>query len=50
MGGGHGSTQVLDTCFAILFLHRVNLAKDLTDKLNEQAAAAAPGRPPARRD
>lgn len=49
----HGSSDVMDTCFAILFLHRVNLAKDLTDKLNELAAAApaaAGGQPPARKD
>jgi LSD1 subclass zinc finger protein len=33
-GGGYpGSTLVLDTCFALLFLKQANLAKDLTDKL-----------------
>jgi predicted Zn finger-like uncharacterized protein len=50
-GGGHGSEPVIDTSFAILFLHRVNLAKDLTDKLMELAAAPpAVGPPPARKD
>jgi hypothetical protein len=29
----HGSTPVLDTCFATLFLRQANLAKDLTSKL-----------------
>ncbi len=32
-GGYFGSHPVLDTCFALLFLKRANLAKDLTDKL-----------------
>jgi hypothetical protein len=32
-GRYHGSTVTLDTCFALLFLKRANLAKDLTDKL-----------------
>ena len=36
---GHGSDPFTDTCFALLFLQRVNLAKDLTDKLNELNAA-----------
>ncbi len=50
-GGGHGSTDVLDTCFAILFLQRTNLAKDLTDKLEElRAARPAAGSSPARKD
>jgi hypothetical protein len=41
-----------DTCFALLFLKRANIAKDLTDKLNELSrelgvsrAPAAPGAP-----
>jgi hypothetical protein len=49
VGGGHGSTDIVDTCLAILFLQRVNLAKDLTDKLLERAVGAAappPGGPP----
>jgi hypothetical protein len=33
VGGYPGSSAVVDTCFALLFLKRANLAKDLTDKL-----------------
>ena len=40
---------VPDTCFALLFLRRANLVKDLTDKLRERrlatTAAAAPPQP-----
>ena len=39
---------VPDTCFALLFLQRANIVKDLTDKLRQArrlAAAAQPGRP-----
>jgi hypothetical protein len=36
-------TRVPDTCLALLFLQRVNLAKDLTDKLRELEALL--GRP-----
>jgi hypothetical protein len=32
-GGYPGSSPVIDTCFALLFLKRANLAKDLTKKL-----------------
>lgn len=32
--GGLPTTDVADTCFALLFLHRVNLAADLTDQLS----------------
>jgi hypothetical protein len=32
------SNRVVDTCFALLFLQRVNLAEDLTDKLHELEA------------
>jgi hypothetical protein len=32
-GGYFGSHPILDTCFALLFLERANLATDLTDKL-----------------
>jgi hypothetical protein len=41
----HG--DVADTCFALLFLTRANLAKDLTDKLRELMGltTAAPQRP-----
>jgi hypothetical protein len=39
---------VPDTCFALLFLKRANIAKDLTDKLREMmgwsAAGASPGK------
>jgi hypothetical protein len=40
---GHGSAAFPDTCFALLFLQRVNLVKDLTDKLNEMNAALMAG-------
>jgi hypothetical protein len=49
--GGHGASPLVDTCFALLFLHRVNLAKDLTEKLEEiggarpQLNAVPPPRP-----
>jgi hypothetical protein len=50
-GGGHGSIPVTDTCLALLFLQRVNLAKDLTDKLMElRALGPVAGAPPARKD
>jgi hypothetical protein len=39
---GHGATGFTDTCFALLFLQRVNFVQDLTDKLNEAIAAVAP--------
>ena len=49
--GSHGSIPVTDTCLALLFLQRVNLAKDLTDKLLElRALGPAAGAPPARKD
>lgn len=32
-GGYHGSSPILDTCLALLFLKQANLVKDLTDKL-----------------
>ncbi len=32
-GNYHGSTRTLDTCFALLFLKRANLATDLSRKL-----------------
>ena len=32
-GGYHGAAPVLDTCFALLFLKRANLAEDLTGRL-----------------
>jgi hypothetical protein len=32
-GKYHGSDYILDTCFALLFLKRVNLTRDLTDRL-----------------
>jgi hypothetical protein len=38
---GHGACPVLDTCFGLLFLQRVNLAEDLTDKLREIAESPA---------
>ncbi len=36
---GIGTGSITDTCFALLFLQRVNLVKDLTDKLDELNAA-----------
>src|SRR5262249_6483285 len=40
--------RVPDTCFALLFLKRADIAKDLTDKLREimawNAATAPPGK------
>jgi len=34
MAGGYpGAMPIVDTCFALLFLKRANLAKDLTKKL-----------------
>lgn len=37
---------VPDTCFALLFLKRANLVKDLTDKLREVAMQAVPAQNP----
>ncbi|MCI0638642.1 MAG: hypothetical protein L0Y70_06180 [Gemmataceae bacterium] len=42
---GHGHSPLVDTCFALLFLQRANLAKDLTDKLTEVEFASAPALP-----
>jgi serine/threonine protein kinase len=42
-GGYPGSTQPIDTCFALLFLKRANLTKDLTTRLE----FVVEGRPPA---
>jgi hypothetical protein len=39
----YGNSPVVDTCFALLFLKRANLAKDLTDKL--QLLARLPAKP-----
>jgi hypothetical protein len=36
-GGYAGSLSVTDTCFALLFLKRANLTRDLTEKLQEGA-------------
>jgi hypothetical protein len=46
---------LVDSCFALLFLKRANIAKDLTDKLREltrgaRAQTAPVPRPPARKD
>jgi hypothetical protein len=49
VGGGHGASRTINTCFAMLFLKRVNLAKDLTDKIVTALAAAAPAPGPARK-
>ncbi len=37
---GHGTNPLVDTCFALLFLQRANLVKDLTDKLATLNASA----------
>jgi hypothetical protein len=44
-GGGAGATRTINTCFAMLFLKRVNLAKDLTDKISELVATLPPPQP-----
>ncbi|MFO0965637.1 MAG: hypothetical protein U0793_08650 [Gemmataceae bacterium] len=46
--GWHATTDTVDTSFALLFLNRVNLAEDLTDKLTEFGLAAAT--PPVRKE
>jgi hypothetical protein len=45
MGVGHGASTIVDTCFALLFLQRANLVKDLTDKLQELTHALRQMRP-----
>ena len=35
---GPGSSDLVDTCFALLFLKQANLAQDLTDKIQAMAA------------
>jgi hypothetical protein len=46
-----GSNNILDTCFALLFLKQANLAKDLTNKLQLLAAAVTPSvQAPAKKD
>src|SRR5207302_534180 len=37
-GGYHGAKPTLDTCLALLFLKRANLARDLTNKIPFRAA------------
>jgi hypothetical protein len=41
---------VPDTCFALLFLKRANLVKDLTDKLRQLGATGTTSTTPARKD
>jgi hypothetical protein len=43
VGGYYGSTATTDTSFALLFLKRANLAKDLTKKLEFVIEAKDPG-------
>jgi hypothetical protein len=43
-GVGVGSTEIVDTCFAILFLQQSNLTGDLTDRLIKLRAAPGTGR------
>jgi hypothetical protein len=40
-----GATQMCDTCFALLFLRRANLAKDLSGKLEFVIQDKRPGQP-----
>jgi hypothetical protein len=35
----HAPSDIVDTCFALLFLQRANLAKDLTDKIQQLVEA-----------
>jgi hypothetical protein len=42
---GPATGRLTDTCFALLFLQRANLAKDLTDKLQELLALLGPAAP-----
>jgi hypothetical protein len=35
LGGYHGSVPLHDTCFALLFLKKANLVRDLSDKLDK---------------
>jgi hypothetical protein len=50
-GAYYANHPVLNTCFALLFLKRANLAKDLTDKLQLLAARVQPTvQPPAKKD
>ena len=44
-GGYPGAMPTADSCFALLFLKRANLAKDLTDKLRLLLASARPALP-----
>lgn len=46
LGAGHGSSDIIDTCFALLFLERVNLAADLSDKIRAIAPATESAGPP----
>ncbi len=41
--GYHGSTETIDTCLALLFLKRANLAQDLTKKLRLMIKVRDPG-------
>lgn len=41
-GGYHGSDAILDTCFAVLFLRRSNLAHEFTDALQRHVAFPHP--------
>jgi hypothetical protein len=42
-GGYHGSTPPIDTCLALLFLRRANLASDLTAQMSYNSASLAKG-------
>jgi hypothetical protein len=42
IGGGPGASPLVDTLFALLFLQRVNLAQDLTDKIRDDVPWVIP--------
>src|SRR5262249_374566 len=43
-GGYHGNSPTINTCFALLFLKRVNLVQDLTDNLRFMISVPDPDR------
>jgi hypothetical protein len=53
-GAYYGNNPILNTCFALLFLKRANLVKDLTDKLQllarMTATVSSNSQPPAKKD
>ena len=53
-GAYYGNNPVINTCFALLFLKRANLVKDLTDKLQllarMTATVSSNSQPPAKKE